>query len=348
MVYPPVFYQTARSPAEATVITLSSGEERSAVDLEVAPAATARIAGTLIGPDGPIGGARVQLHPKGFDGAAAGEDDPVTATDSDGRYVFPAVPHGDYILSGRQQSFNPSRALWFSTTMSVAGDMNGVVGVMRPGLRVAGRMEYQGAAPPPRLPQMTFQPVPFFLDAVDGAGINPMTSARFGALGFTLEGFASGTYLIRVPRSPQGWMFKSAVINGVDVSETPFDLTSDITDLVITFTDRWSGLGGTVHDGTGNPDPNATVVVFPTNVDAWHNYGSTPRRLKSGATDANGQFGIGSLPPGDYYVVAIPDDESDEWRDPKTLDVLARIATTVTILEGEHRMIELRTKDMPR
>jgi hypothetical protein len=198
------------------------------------------------------------------------------------------------------------------------------------------------------VPASTFQPAPFLLDAVDGTGNSPLTSATFSAMGFSIAGFTPGKYVVRVPQSPQGWMFKSAVINGVDVSETPLDLTGDVADLVITFTDRWSGLGGTVHDANGNPDGSAMVVVFPTNVEGWRNYGSVPRRLKSGGTNANGEFGISSLPQGDYYAVAIPEDQSDEWRDPKTLDALARIATTVAIAEGEHRMIELRTKDVPR
>ena len=52
----------------------------------------------------------------------------------------------------------------------------------------------------------------------------------------------AGRYRVRVPNSPAGWMFKAAMLNGVDVSETPFDLTRDVTDLVLSFTDRWSGM----------------------------------------------------------------------------------------------------------
>jgi hypothetical protein len=230
--------------------------------------------------------------------------------------------------------------------ISVGGDLDGVVGVMRPGIRVVGRTEYQGSAAP-QGPQKTPDPVWFVLDAADGTGIVPERSTRSGAA-LEMEGFTPGKYVVTVLQSPEGWMFKSAVVNGVDVSETPLDLTGDVNDLVLTFTDRWSGLGGTVHDANGKPDGSAMVVVFPTNVEGWRGYGSRPRRLKSGAANAEGEFGISSLPPGDYYAVAISEDQSDDWRDPKTLDALARIATTVTIAEGEHRMIELRTRDVPR
>jgi protocatechuate 3,4-dioxygenase beta subunit len=347
MVYPTTFHPSTRSPGEATVITLASGEERSAVDLQVEPVPAARVTGTLIGSDGPVGGASVQLRGKGLDAAAPG-DDLVTVTDDQGRFVFPGVPTGDYTLSARHQASPATRLSWIDMPISVGGDLDDLVGVLRPGIRIAGRLEYQGAAPPPRQPSGAFQPAPFVLDAADGSETTRLNSAASGAAGFVLEGFTSGKYVVRVPPSPQGWMFKSAVIKGVDVSETPFELTADVTDLVITFTDQWSGLGGTVHDANGNPDGSATVVVFPTNVESWRNYGPVPRRLKSTAPNAQGEFGISSLPPGDYYAVAIPEDQSDDWRDPKTLDALARIATTVTIAEGEHRMIDLRTKVVPR
>ena len=37
---------------------------------------------------------------------------------------------------------------------------------------------------------------------------------------------------------------------------------------------------------------------------------------ESRAPTRSGQFGISSLPPGDYYVVAIPEEQSADWRDP--------------------------------
>ncbi len=343
MVYPPTFSPSALSPAHATIIPLAGGEERSGVDVQVQPVATAHVVGTVMDPNGPVSGAGIRLHAKD---SVLGADDPSAISDSQGRFVFGAVPYGDYVLSAGERM---GRQYRIDMPLALAGNVDGVVAVMNTGLSVTGRVEYQGTtAPPPPAGNATFRPVPFSLDAADGSGPSPINSAREGAAGFTIDGFAAGRYVIRVAQSPQGWMFKSALINGVDVSVTPFELTRDVSDLVITFTDRWSGLGGTAHDANGNPDSTATVLVFPTDADGWRDYGSSPRRLKSGATNDRGEFGISSLPPGGYYAIAIPEDESDDWRDPRTLDALARIATTVTILEGEHRMIDLRTTGVPR
>jgi len=352
MVYPPTYYPAALSPSDAAIVTLASGEERSGIDVQVQPVATARVAGVLVGPDGPVAGAAIHLRPAGSVDAPLpqNEDVIVALTDLAGQFVFAGVPTGPYVLRGFETSARQTE--FVEMPVSVGSDIDGLVATMRTGLQVSARTVFLGAANPPAESSYQagrFMAAPFALEPVDGStAFGFANNARITDSGLTLGGYASGRYFIRVLQSPPGWMFKSAVINGVDVSDTPFELTRDVPDLVITFTDRWSGLGGIVHDASGTPDTAANVVVFPANADAWRNYGATPRRLKSGATNAKGEFGISSLPPGDYYAVAIPEDQSDDWRDPKTLYTLARLATAVTILEGEHRMIDLRTKEVPR
>jgi hypothetical protein len=44
-------------------------------------------------------------------------------------------------------------------------------------------------------------------------------------------------------------------------------------------------------------------------------------------------------------VIAVPEEQM-EWRDPKTLEALARQATQVSIGEGEHKTLDLRLKEV--
>jgi hypothetical protein len=142
-------------------------------------------------------------------------------------------------------------------------------------------------------------------------------------------------------------MFKSAMVDGRDVSETPLDLQGgDISGLVIHFTDRWSGLSGFVRSTRGDGDAEATVVIFPADAEKWTNYGTNPRRVRSARTSKTGEYKITSLPPGDYYVVALQEDDAADWNDPKTLEALARVAMDVTIGEGEHKIQDLRTREV--
>jgi hypothetical protein len=160
---------------------------------------------------------------------------------------------------------------------------------------------------------------------------------------FRMGGPGPGRYRVRVPNSPAGWMFKAAMLNGVDVSETPFELTRDISGLVLQFTDRWSGMSGSVQ---GQNAGDANVLVFPTDAQAWDDANS--RRLKNVRANDRGEFGIGSLPPGNYYVIAVREEDAVDWRDPAFLEMLARIATQVTILEGEHKKLDLQVREVRR
>ena len=251
-IYPTIFYPSALAPARATTVALASGEERMGVDLQLQPVPTARLSGTVIGASGPEGNVALRLLPGGIDEIAADALAPVGFADAAGSFTFAAVPLGQYSLraisrAGAASAGPGSDLFWLDMPITVAGDdVDGVIAVMRPALRITGRFEFEGATPRPAAPSQRpgqFMSAPFTLESDDNlpaAGL----AATVGEQGFTLVGFPAGKYRVRVQSSPAGWMFKAAMLNGVDVSETPFEFTRDIADLVLTFTDRWSGIGG--------------------------------------------------------------------------------------------------------
>jgi hypothetical protein len=98
-----------------------------------------------------------------------------------------------------------------------------------------------------------------------------------------------------------------------------------------------------VVTGARGSDPSALVVVFPSDITMWGTSGANPRRTRSTRTNAAGGFSL-TLPPGDYYVAALRDDIADDWRDPELLSTVSRGATRVSIRDGEHRTLQLRTR----
>ena len=351
-IYPLIFYPSALAPAQATSIALTAGEERLGIDLQLQPMPTVRVAGSVMGPSGPAGLLPLRLVPAGLDEIAPEPPGPVSITDGAGSFTFVAVPQGQYRLQARTRtgtggSGAGSDLHWLDMPLNVSGDdMDGVVAVMRPGLRITARLEFDGAMPrPPGRSQVAFVGAPFTLDPDDSiapAGLSG-AAATAGEQGVTLGGFVPGRYRVRVPNSPAGWMFKAAMLNGVDVSETPFEFNRDVTDLVLMFTDRWSGMSGVVQ-GTGAA--GAMVLAFTTNPQAWENTGIAPRRMKNARANAKGEFALSSVPAGEYYVVAVPEEQTSDWREPKMLEALARLATQVSIAEGEHKTIDLRLKEV--
>jgi protocatechuate 3,4-dioxygenase beta subunit len=354
-IYPTMFYPAARAPAQATTITLGSGEERIGIDLQIQPVATARVSGTLVAPAGPAAMTTLRLVPAGAEEIAQEALAPVSFADASGNFTFAVVPPGQYSLRaasrvGPAEISRPgSEMYWLDLPVTVSGDdVDGVTAIMRPALRITARLEFEGATPRPAASSPRpgqFVQAPFSLESDDAVAPGGMggPSASAGESGFTLAGYAAGRYRVRVQNSPAGWMFKAAMLNGVDVSETPFDFTRDVTDLVLTFTDRWSGMSGVVQGAGGG---GAMVLAFTTNVQAWNEQAASPRRLKRTRANARGEFGISSVPPGDYYVSAVPEEQAADWPDPKALEALARVATQVTIAEGEHKTIDLRLKDV--
>lgn len=338
-IYPPTFHPAAMNPAHATVVSVGSGEERASIDLHLTPVPTLRVSGTLIGPAGPAAMVPLRLLPSGGELIPPEALGAIGVTDASGSFVFPAVVPGNYVLKNEVRESAASG--WVALPVAVTGDdVDGVVATLQPGLRITARTQFEGNAPPPApAPSRT---LPFSLEPEDGSPTVSLSAPGVSAAVITIVGYSPGRYRVRVANSPAGWMFKAAMLDGVDVSLTPFDFTRDIPDLTLVFTDRWSGVSGVVQ---GTRADRAAVILFPTDARAWINAGPSPRRLRSVRVDAQGRFGINSVPPGDYYVVAIPDQQSGDWREPSMLEALARMATQVSIAEGEHKMLDLQLRE---
>jgi hypothetical protein len=355
-VYPYTFHPAGRALSDATPVAVASGQDRTAIDLQLEPVSTVRISGMVFGPDGPVSTLPIALMPDDPDAIAVELDHPATTTDLNGAFVFGAVPEGRYTLRAISRPGKASRPiapnqldplLWAATPVSAGKeDINGFPVVLRHGLRVNGRFEFQGSAPTP-----TGRALTQMMIAVEPAeGLPVPTSAVHidPASGeFTTGGVPAGRYIVRVTASPAGWMFKSATYAGRDISLSPVDIESgDLSDVILQFTDRWSGVQGFVRTTKGAPDPNASVLLFPMDTAAWVSYGRNPRRLRATRSDANGGYVINSVPPGDYYVAAVPDEQSADWQDPAFLEALATSASRVSVGEGEKKNQDLRTQEV--
>lgn len=349
-IYPPSFHGGAADAAQAMMVSVRSGEERPGVDLQARPAPTVHVSGTLVAPDGATGRQVVRLV---SDGLGADEDAPATAADESGAFVFPAVPPGAYTLRSSSAlrlgpaASGPREMMWAAMPLPVGStSIEGIVVTLSPGLRISGSVEFEGSSPRPAPGQM--QRIPLMIEPADGdseiGGAVPRVLVDERG-DFTSPGLVSGSYVLRVVDSPPGWMFKSATYNGRDISSSPVDLRGfDASGVVITFTDRWSSVHGTVESPSRAGDGNALVTLFPTDPRLWTDYGTGSRRVRAVRSSRSGAYSFGSVAPGDYYVVAIPDEKAGDWRDPDFLQVLSRSATRISVAEGEQRTQDLRTR----
>jgi hypothetical protein len=246
----------------------------------------------------------------------------------------------------------PDDPAFYANTGIVVGDrdLNGVVVLLQRGGRLSGRVEFDGSHDRPDA--TTLSRIPVSLDRVDLS--TPMVGlpgtygpppGRVEANGtFKTYGQAPGRYLVRVGGVPGGWTLKSVTAEGRDISDGPFELgTSDIGNVVITYTDRPTKLSGVARTKDGNPDTEALIVVFPSDPAGWTDFGVNPRRIRSTRPTSNGTYTFTALPAGEYYVAAILEGAVSSWQDPQVLADLARTATPVRLAEGD-----TRTQDVVR
>ena len=127
---------------------------------------------------------------------------------------------------------------------------------------------------------------------------------------------------------------KSARINGQDVIDTPLLVHAgeNLDGLVFTVSPKAARLTGVVRDETGQPVPNAPVIMLP---DPKHVDFDVHRCFAQ--TDQNGEFDCDGLAPGKYRIAA--------WRTPshfpEAWDEVSTKGTLVEVSESERASITL-------
>jgi hypothetical protein len=236
-------------------------------------------------------------------------------------------------------------------------DVTGLSVALRTGVRIAGRIVFEGSKEPPTPEQLQRANI----SINQAGGSSPiqfvMAPKRVETDGrFSSVGFPPGRYLVSasVPNAPgtspgvgTGWTVKSAMSGGHDVSDEGIEIgAEDVSGIVITFSDHTTELSGTVVDSKGQPDRNADVIVMPADSQSWKQGVMNARRLRNVRTTTTGAFSLSGLPPGQYLIAAVSDETLGEWQDPKVLEKIAAAATKVTLGDGEKRSEQLTTKSI--
>ncbi len=369
-VYPAVFYPQAAQPSGASIVTVRSGETRAGVDLQLRSVPTVRISGTLEGPDGVVGVAALHLiaaenilsNPSAYPVAT-------TVADASGAFLFLGVPAGQYQLRVikvpsppvsavqatvvQTQSGTAARGvvvdsggvpqqptLWATQTVAVGDrDIERLRVRLQTGFRVSGKVVFEGSSAPPPVQRLAPMLEPIDRWLLSTPLLPRITMNADGT--FTSHQAPAGMYRLTVP-TPSGWLVKSVVSAGRDLVTLPFELKEDVTDVVVTLTDRGAQVLGTVRNAALAPDASAAVLLFSTDPRQWVDISAYARQLRDVRAGRDGSYSIADLPPGEYFVVAVPQADLD-WAQPRFFETLSRIATRVTLAEGAQHALDLRT-----
>ena len=360
--YATTFHPSVATLADATIISLKSGDERTGADVQVHPVTMRPVSGSVVGPNGPEPNFAVHLIPEYAASqplertfAAA-----VTASGANGTFVFPAVPPGQYVLKAwrlpqvlsiGRDAMPPDTTLWGEMPVSVGETpVAGLAIGLHPGAVLAGHVEFNGSAPMPMPAQIqtfisrSFEP-PWPL------ALGNMMGSRVSAQGdFVVQGQPPGKYFANFANAfvPQRWYLESATLNGKDLITSPFLVEGGpVNGIALTFTDHRTEVTGLVQNARGDADADAGVLVFPADYRTWMQNGLPAQAAHLVSPSQTGMYSIVGLPPAEYLFVAAPEDMLTNWRRPETIEVLATQATRVALARGDVKHIDLRTRRMP-
>jgi uncharacterized protein (DUF2141 family) len=236
--YAPVYFPGTTNPSSAVPITLGTGEEHGAVDLQLVQLPTAMVTGSIVSPDNHVPqGTQIMLRPVVAPGSPSvpGLAEQGARVLGDGTFAFSGVPPGQYTISARatireadptqtaaaqaqavgrgRGQFGPggrgggpiSTVLWASTEISVNGqNVTGLSLALTSGMSVSGHVEFRGSTlqAPTDLTRVRVNISSTDTQPQDvTGGLPPATLDANG--NFTIPGVPPGHYVLRA-NAPAG------------------------------------------------------------------------------------------------------------------------------------------------
>jgi hypothetical protein len=339
--YAPTYYPGVQSLAEARPVRVALSAESLDIDFALLLVRTARISGRVASSDGEdVSTGNVTLTPEGQSGRPGAGTGFGGRIQWDGAFEMANVPPGRYILRARGDDWAVPQ---FATQpLTVArGDLTVVNDVLSPGATVAGTISLERSKSVGADPTQFRIGAPMADGAASGPGFGPNPQVRVDKEGrFLLEGVAVGPHWIRA-QMPRGWMLKTVIVDGRDVTDAPLELRSGqlLSNVTMVFTDKLSEINGTITDDRGTPITDFTMLAFPADPSLWR---AQSRQIMTARPDQTGRFQIRGLPAGEYLLAAVDPAEQGEWFEPSFLDQHRAGAARVTVGDGDVKTQNLK------
>jgi protocatechuate 3,4-dioxygenase beta subunit len=354
--FAPTFYPATADPAGARALALGAGQMIAGIDVALQPARMATISGIAIdGQGGPLSGGGVSAMARGAGTPALGLlNGPVS---KDGHFNLPNVPPGEYIVRVASPRLSPDGRPSGQPEFAVAlvtvngEDISGVTLAPIPLVTLRGRVVFDDPAAAQALnpSSVRLNVLQFGIDdgLLGGVGGAPPTLTDDFAFEIKTRPGQIGLRPF-MPPAPSGtaWQLKAVRVNGVDVTDTGVNVGADgARDIEIEMTNRIQKISGTVTDAGGASIRDFTVALFSQNRQQWTD--PMGRRFAIARPGESGGFTVATLPPGEYFAIALPQLDPNDWQDPEQLENLSRLATPFVLAPGDSRTLELRLVATP-
>ena len=251
--FPDTFFPGVTKLADARLILLQPGQERSNVDFQLTAVPAVRVGGLVMTNGAPASGATVQLESIGRGDGSAVPEPVESVTDAVGRFSFPAVLPGDYRLSARSgngcRDEDGQEAL--PVRLSVSTENVGDLWVtLSPCPLLTGEVRFPRGLQPAK-------------PDIDAVWINHARDGRLTAAGRFRARLSPGRQELEVA-TPNHWTVRSITVDGRDATDRPVDLSPGATHhVVVVLSDAPASVSCDVAPAPGAPSQNTEVYLFP-------------------------------------------------------------------------------------
>jgi hypothetical protein len=216
------------------------------------------------------------------------------------------------------------------------------------GVGVSGHFLWDGSQTPPAdfptLQSVNMEPangdlalgLPFTISRVNDSSPIPVP--------FSIRSVLPGRYLFKPNPLSGGYVLESVQYGGHDLLSVPLEIDGDkdITGVVIRYTKRPMSISGVVRSSALTVADTGAVMFFPADASLWRDVGTTAPRFATATIASSGAYRITSLPPGDYYAVAVGDADRHRILDLEFLQTLITQAARITLAPGREIKQDLR------
>jgi hypothetical protein len=140
------------------------------------------------------------------------------------------------------------------------------------------------------------------------------------------------------------WMPAAILWNGREVldGEVEVHRNEPISDVVIRLNDEAAELSGRILDGNGKPVTDLFVMAFTADSARWRQGSNRVRAPARPGPD--GRFRFSNLTPGDYFLAALADFDSQDLYEPSFLEQVAQAAIRLTIAPRQKAVQDIRVR----
>jgi beta-lactamase regulating signal transducer with metallopeptidase domain len=337
------FYPGVAHLEEAQLLHVDAGGELFGNDFALLQGTYHKVTGRLVAPGGDVSGTEVHLLGNGTGGGSSADVIPARPQ-PDGRFEFPKVAQGEYLLT----AFDRAHPAQYATTMERItvdeADVTDLQIVGRVGAYVQGRV----LADPTATTKLAPGGIQVMLQfAGEGGSMRTLGGPPVAADGSFGVEVPSGTLWLRVDRLPPGWMVRRVVADGAEVeNNTPLAIADGGRARVdVVLTDRLTHVSGRVTDRRGRVVPAASVLIFPVQPEAWTSASDAVRLLRA---RQDGGFDVDGLPASEYFAADATALPMYARSDRAALDRLSASAARFRVRDGERVTVRVAAAEQQK